>query len=841
MNTLFDSWAEVARYFSASRLSKPVVGWWLALGMSCGQKVFADEVLFNRAFLPEGSESLDLAPFQKGNAVLPGQYRADVFVNEQPIGRKNILFSASGGGVLPCFTAQLLDELGVSPKAYLTPLGDPSCLVLPETVRGASATFNLQDLMLRVSVPQVALRRDAQGYVSPELWNRGTTAAIFGYSANATRNLKGHGEDSAYLSFDAGINLSHWRARHNGSVSWQPTDGAAYQALNTYLQRDLAGLKSQLTLGETHTTGELFDGVPYRGVQLATDDRMLPQSLRGYAPMIRGIARTSARVVIRQESNILREILVAPGPFVIDDLYSSGYGGDLSVTVIEADGSQQRFTVPYASVSQLLRPGVSRYSLTAGQLRNQYLDDPPNFTQATVQHGLNNMFTGEGGLQASDKYTALLTGVAMNTQLGALALDLTQSKTRFLSGTEHGNTLRLLYSKSVLETGSYFTAASYWYSATGAHNLNDASQRLQFEKNVLSSMTLASRMSRRVTLSANQQIGEWGQLGLSASSQWYRSTAGSDLQYQLSYSTRLGRVGLSLNANRSRQALGAMDTTYLLTANLPLAFGSTRHYAQLSARLARDAQGQLSEDLYLSGSSGEGNQYSYGVGLQRDGASGTSGTSWNGQYQGDKTSLGGSLSQGDDYATLGVSVGGSLVGHPKGLTLSPFRSDTIALISAKGAQGAEVVGFPGVKLDGQGNAVVPYLRPYELNEVGIDPRGASSSVDLNESSRKVVPTAGAVLAVDFATNAGRALLLTVHLADGSPVPFGATVSLAAGPSLGLVGQGGQLYARVPEGVDQVRVSWGREATQQCLLLLPAPDAEGSGLQSRNSLCTAVQP
>ncbi|MCF9013458.1 hypothetical protein GIV33_12390, partial [Pseudomonas carnis] len=69
--------------------------------MSCGQKIFAEEVLFNRAFLPEGSESLDLAPFQKGNAVLPGQYRADVFVNEQPIGRKNILFSPSEEGVQP--------------------------------------------------------------------------------------------------------------------------------------------------------------------------------------------------------------------------------------------------------------------------------------------------------------------------------------------------------------------------------------------------------------------------------------------------------------------------------------------------------------------------------------------------------------------------------------------------------------------------------------------------------------------------------------------------------------------------------------------------------------------
>ncbi|MGZ0718831.1 fimbria/pilus outer membrane usher protein [Pseudomonas palleroniana] len=841
MNIFSDSWAEVARSLSASRLTKSVVAWVMILSIPWGQEALAEEVRFNSAFLPAGSEHLDLTPFQKGNAVSPGQYRADVFVNDQPIGRKNILFSASGGEVLPCFTPALLDELGVNPKAFLTPLRELSCLMLPETVRGASATFDLQDLALRVSVPQVALRRDVQGYVSPELWNRGTTAATFGYGANVTHNLKGDGEDSAYLGFDAGINLGNWRARHNGSVSWQPTNGTAYQALNTYLQRDLAGLKSQFTLGETNTTGELFDGVLYRGVQLTTDDRMLPQSLRGYAPVIRGIARTSARVVVRQGGNILQEILVAPGAFVIDDLYSSGYGGDLNVTVIEADGSQQRFSVPYASVSQLLRPGVSRYSLTAGQLRDQNLSDPPHFIQATFQHGLNNLFTGEGGVQASDKYTALLTGMAMNTQLGALALDLTQSKSQFASGTEHGNTLRLLYSKSVLETGSYFTAASYWYSATGARNLNDAAQRLDAEQSMLSSTSLATRVSRRVTLSANQQIGEWGQLGASASSQWYRSTTGSDLQYQLSYSTRLGRVGLSLNANRSRQILGAMDTSYLLTVSVPLAFGSTRNYAQLSARLGRDALGQLSEDIYLSGSSGEGNQYSYGVGFQRDGASGTSGTSWNGQYQGAQTSLGGALSQSDDYATLGISLGGSLVGHAKGLTLSPFRSDTIALISAKGAQGAEVVGFPGVKLDGQGNAVVPYLRPYEFNEVGIDPRGASTNVELNESSRKVVPTAGAVLAVDFSTNTGRALLLTVHLADGSPVPFGATVSLPTGASLGLVGQGGQLYARVPDGVDQVMLSWGRETSQQCLLLLPAPDANQPGLQTQDRVCAAIQP
>uniref|UniRef100_UPI001C120893 fimbria/pilus outer membrane usher protein n=2 Tax=Gammaproteobacteria TaxID=1236 RepID=UPI001C120893 len=88
----------------------------------------------------------------------------------------------------------------------------------------------------------------------------------------------------------------------------------------------------QLTVGESNTTGEIFDTLSYRGVQLSTDDRMLPDSMRGYAPVIRGIARTNARVTIRQAGNILLETTVAPGAFVIDDLYSTGYGGDLNVS-----------------------------------------------------------------------------------------------------------------------------------------------------------------------------------------------------------------------------------------------------------------------------------------------------------------------------------------------------------------------------------------------------------------------------------------------------------------------------------------------------------------------------
>ncbi|MCT6957964.1 fimbria/pilus outer membrane usher protein, partial [Salmonella enterica] len=84
---------------------------------------------------------------------------------------------------------------------------------------------------------------------------------------------------------------------------------------------------------------------------------MLPDSMRGYAPTVRGVAETNAKVTVRQNGVVLYETTVAPGPFTISDLYATGYGGDLAVTVTEADGRVRSFAVPYASVPQLLRPG----------------------------------------------------------------------------------------------------------------------------------------------------------------------------------------------------------------------------------------------------------------------------------------------------------------------------------------------------------------------------------------------------------------------------------------------------------------------------------------------------
>lgn len=812
------------------------------------QNASAEEVQFNEAFLPRGSQDLNLDPYQNGNPVLAGNYSADVAVNGRLVSRQDIRINAEADGsqAVVCFTQGLLELVGVDmrklgPEAAAQLESGKTCLDLAQLIEGASATFSPSSQQLDLSIPQAALRRDIRGYVSPELWSRGVTAGFLSYNANANHNKTSAGNyDSAYLGLAAGLNLGDWRLRHDGSLSWDKTWGYDYQTLDTYAQRDITSLRSQLTVGESNTSGEIFDTLAFRGAQLGTDDRMLPESQRGYAPVIRGIAHTSARVTVHQAGNLLYETTVAPGAFVIDDLYATGYGGDLKVTVHESDGSEQQFIVPYASTAQLLRPGTSRFSVTAGETRNNYLSDQARMLQGTYQRGLNNTFTGYAGSQLSDDYSAALLGMALGTPIGAVAIDITHARTDLQEGTDSGQSLRISYSKNILSTGSNFAVAATRFSTEGYLDFSNAVQLIDAQKNGLDTAQYG-RPRSRLTLTANQSLGRWGQVAFTGYTQNYWNLPGSDVQYQFSYSKQFNSVSLGVSANRSRIGDGDMDNSLLFTLSMPLEFGGSGSRPQLSARLIRDNDGQYSEQATLSGTAGEDRQYSYGVTTGHDGATANNTTSLNGQYIGSKARVGGTLTRGDDYDSLSLNASGSVVAHPAGVTFTPYRGETMAVVSAPGAEGAKVAGYPGLKLDHAGNAVVPYLRPYELNEVAIDPLGSSMDVELIETSQQVAPRAGAIVALKYGTNSGQALLLNVTLDDGSPLPFGAGVTDDRGVSVGVVGQGGQLYARVKENVRRLVIRWGEQADQQCSLMIPTPGREGQHLLQIDARCSAMPP
>ncbi|MBD9634544.1 fimbrial biogenesis outer membrane usher protein [Pseudomonas sp. PDM19] len=806
----------------------------------------AEEVQFNDSFLPEDSRSLDLGAYQQGNPVLPGEYRADVAVNGKLITRQDIRINAEADGSNPtvCFNSAMLEMIGVDMRKLSVPAmgsleSGASCLDISKLIEGASAVFSPSTQQLDISIPQASLKREARGYVSPELWDRGVNAGTLSYSFNANHNKTSYSTyDSAYMGLNAGLNLGDWRLRHNGSLSWDKESGNDYQTLNTYAQRDITMLKSQLLVGEANTSGEIFDTLAYRGVQLGSDDRMLPESQRGYAPVIRGIARTNARVSVRQAGNLLYETTVAPGAFVIDDLYSTGYGGDLDVTVYEADGSEQSFVVPYASTAQLLRPGTSRFNVTVGQTRNNYVESQSKLIQGTYQRGLSNIFTGYTGSQLSDGYKSVLGGLAFSTPIGSVAVDITQAQTDLKSGTASGQSARISYSKNILSTGSNFAVAATRFSTEDYLDFTTALQLRDAERNGLDTSTFA-RARSRLSLTANQSLGDWGQIAFSGFTQNYWNLPGSDVQYQFSYNKQVGSVSYGISTNRSRVGSGKMDSSLLFNVSMPLGFGSSVNRPQLAAQAIRDTNGKYSEQATLSGTAGADRQYNYGVTAGHDGAGGTNSASVNGQYTGPKAMFGATASTGEGYDSLSLNASGSVVAHSNGVTFTPYRGETMAVITAKGAEGAKVVGFPGLKLDKHGNAVVPYLRPYELNEVAIDPQGTSMDVELSETSQQVAPRAGAVVALKYGTNNGQALLLNVSLADGSPLPFGAGVVDERGVSIGIVGQGGQLYARVKEDTRRLLISWGGQADEKCDLQLPPGKSESKQLRQVDVVCSVT--
>ena len=135
---------------------------------------------------------------------------------------------------------------------------------------------------------------------------------------------------------------------------------------------------------------------------------MLPGSLRGYAPVIRGIARTNAQITIFQNGYSIYQSYVPPGEFVINDLYL-GSSGELKVVVKEADGSEQVSLVPYASLAVMQREGQYKYEVISGSYRSSSSDaENALFSQGSLIYGLPWETSIYGGMQAASQYQSLL-------------------------------------------------------------------------------------------------------------------------------------------------------------------------------------------------------------------------------------------------------------------------------------------------------------------------------------------------------------------------------------------------------------------------------------------------
>lgn len=795
----------------------------------------AESYTFDNALLLGSDYGQGLARFDQASSVAPGRYLVDIWLNGRYVARDGVVFGGEGEEVAPCLPLIFYEQNGVLP---LSPASTETCLSPAKRIAGASYTFDSAQLRLDIAIPQAQMMQAPRDYVAPDQWQAGESLLFTNYNSSFYYSDSGNGSHSEYgwLGLTAGINFGLWQLRQQSSATYsryENTKRYQWDNLQTWLQRPVASLQSILSAGQSYTGGNLFSSMAFTGVKLETDQRMWPQSRRGYAPEIRGTAGSAARVVVSQNGRTLYQTNVAQGPFVINDLTSTAWQGDLQVEVIEADGSSSTFTVPFSALPLSLRPGVWRYNAAIGRARDYDTDDNL-FGDFTLERGIANSLTANGGVRMGKDYYATVLGGVWASTLGAVGMDMTSSYAQLPEGRQTGWRSQLSWSRSFDATGTNVALAGYRYSTAGYRDFSDVLGERSAAKNsdVWRSDTLQQR--NQFTATVNQQLGDYGSAWLSGSVMDYYGARGRNTQLQFGYANQWRKLSYNLAVSRQQsfwrenavreegrqsQSIrhGQTENIVTLTLSMPLSFGSREDYFSVSASHSKNSG--TGYQTTLTGSISEDDSASYAVSAGYQRAKGEAEqTNWSGSLQ-KMTSFGtlnGSYSQAENYQQWSGGLRGAAVVHSGGVTLGPWLGETFALVEAKGAEGARVNNGQGATINGDGFALVPSLTPYRFNSVQLDTRNMAANIELEDNQQRIAPYAGAAVKLSFSTVKGTPALIDVTSRRGA-LPAGADVFDEHDQVIGMVGQANQVYARLPATQGKLTVRWGDGAAQSCVL------------------------
>ncbi len=860
------------------RAVRPYLRWYPAVMLYMAFPLAGDaETFFNPTFLSDDPSAIaDLSRFDKGEGQPPGIYRVEIYVNAEYAFSRDIAFqlrtpsdkpSSDDTGLEPCLPIALLEQLNVNLQSFPSLRDEPAsaCINVPQSIPDASVRFDFELQRLNISLPQIALKNAGRGYIPPEEWDEGITSALFNYQFTGSNTHGDARSDSYFLNLDSGVNWNGWRLRDYSTWRYSRYANQRYnefQHVSTYLQRAIIPWRSELTLGDSNTVGEVFDSLGFRGVQIASDDAMLPDSLRGFAPTIRGIAKSNARVTIRQNGYVIYQAYVAPGAFEITDLYPTSSSGDLQVTITESDNSTNSFVVPYSAVPLLQRENRMKYSAMVGKYRsNNPQQDQPLFGQGTLIWGRSAGVTLYGGTQLAEDYQALTLGSGKNLgDWGAFSADLTQAYSTLSDGSDHkGQSLRFLYAKSLNDLGTNFQILGYRYSTKGFFTLDEASYKnmsgytvdfTDVQPVVRDYYNLNNAKKSRMQMNITQQLGKgMGSLFLTGSRQDYWHTKGTNDLLQVGYSNVYRGVSYNLSYSYNKnQGLEERNQLFAFNLSVPLSQWLSGHREGINLRrsqntayasynMTSDNQGRTLQQVGLSGTMlSDGNlnyNVSQGYGNRGIGNSGNAGLGYQGTY--------GNSNANYNYTRntrqLNYGVSGGVVAHADGVTFSQPLGDTNVLIKVPGTSRVKVENTTGIQTDWRGYAVIPYASVYRNNRIALDVNSLNQNTEINNTVANLVPTRGAIVRASFTAYQGGRALISLQQRDGRPIPFGALVSRVDSDSTSIVGDDGQVFLSglAPEG--ELKVAWGSGSQQQCTLRYALPDgSENQPVSYTKAVC-----
>lgn len=789
----------------------------------------ANSVEFNTDVLDSADRNnIDLSRFTNADYVMPGEYLLNVYLNDQNIAdrEQNIPFYAdknTENKTNICFPSGLLERLGLTEDASdkVTFWHDNQCADL-SALSGLTLKGDIANGTLYISAPQAYLEYSDPNWLPPSRWDNGINGILFDYNLNAdvSKAYQGETTSSANINGTAGINIESWRLRGDYQGSYSRTSSSdnvqrSFDWSRLYAYRALPRLGATLTLGENYFHSNIFDSFRYTGLSLASDERMLPPNLRGYAPEVRGIAKTNATVTVTQQDRVIYETTVASGPFRLRDL-NSAVSGRLEVHVKEQDGTEQTFYVDTANVPYLTRPGSLRYKAAAGRpSAYQHNIQGDLFGSGEFSWGMTNSWSLYGGGVMSKDYQTLSVGLGRDLfMLGALSADITQSYAQLPdAGKKAGKSYRLSYSKRFDDYDSEVTFAGYRFAQRVYMSMGQFLDARYGDNS-------QGRNKEMYTITANKNFSDVRMSAYTSythQSYWDRA---SEQSYSLSLSRYFDfmqqkNLSINISATRSQYNQRRNDSLFV-SLSVPLENGRNLGYN------AQSSGNRLNQTMSYSDNVDINNNYRLSAGVntlgRRDAKSMV-----NGYYthRGDmaEVSMNASYAQ-DNYSSAGLSLQGGLTATTKGVALHPssVNGGTRLMLSTEGISGVPI-DSGSIHSNAFGIAVLTNMNSYYRTDTSIDLNQIADDVDVSRGVVESALTEGAIGYRRFKLLRGEKAFAIIGLAAESRYPpFGASVTNSQGRELAIVSDSGQAYISGFTLGETLDVNWGGK--KQCQIQMP---------------------
>lgn len=758
------------------------------------QKTTSESVSFDLDMLKGRGIDFKLAEyFAQAPRFREGTHMVTLFVNGARKGLVNATFDSRGELI---FDHDLLSkaELVVPDSSFKSPAGSdaesPATYDFIEAYPSTIVELRPGKEEVHLILPTDALRAPEQVGGS---FSSGGTAAILNYNLLGMNSEFAHGK-SEFRSVDtvAGFNAGDWIVRSRQTYTSQD-DKSKVEHLYAYGQKTITGLKSIVQGGQINIANSIFSGDAITGVQIVPEAGLRRDSGASGA-VVEGIAYSTARVEVRQNSALIHTAVVPAGPFTLSNFQLLSGNSDLDVTVIEADGSRQTFTVPAADLGGGTLGATPGYSFAVGQYR-PYGDDDSK-TPA--------LLTGTGTWQL-DRNTNVTSGLmgASGYQAAGWAVDHALTPTTNLgirqlvsSATEEGaRGTQVSASLNTMATDRLSLGLSATRQSEGYRDLVDTTYQTDDID------WLGSRYRDQYSASVGWSDKTLGGFRLSHS---YSTRFDGQSTQRLfgSWSKSFKHASVSLNVQKTMgetDRYGSGDSIHL-SVSVPLGGRTLNTYVNTDRNRTRTGA-TLNEQV--------NDNFGYRLQAERDNRNQETDMSAmvNILPRYAQATLGYSRS-GSNSTTYNGSLIGGIVAHDDGITFSPYSvDDTFSILSVGDVPGVKISTPQGpVWTDYAGKAVAPSLQAFSNNRLEVSPKTLPRNVDILNGFKEIQAGRGSVNRVDFGVVSSRRILMTVKGADGKLLDKGLSVFDGQNQYLTSVTDRGQIFLPNIEANSRLTVS-----------------------------------